>query len=55
MKTGGHKQIPSGNVITGIGVVNGRHCMIISNNYVFAGGTYYPITVKKHIRAQEVA
>jgi len=36
-------------------MVNGRHCMIISNNYVFSGGTYYPITVKKHLRAQEVA
>ncbi len=47
--------IPSGNVITGIGMVNGRHCMIVSNNYVFKGGTYYPITVKKHLRAQEIA
>jgi 3-methylcrotonyl-CoA carboxylase beta subunit len=47
--------IPSANIITGIGMINGRHCMIVSNNYVFKGGTYYPLTVKKHVRAQEIA
>ena len=47
--------IPSGNLVTGVGVVNGRQVMIISNNYCYKGGTYYPMTVKKHIRAQEIA
>lgn len=45
------KEVPSGNVITGIGVIDGHKCMIISNNFTFKGGAYYPITVKKHIRA----
>jgi 3-methylcrotonyl-CoA carboxylase beta subunit len=49
------KSVPSGNLITGVGVVNGRQCMIIANNHSFSAGTYYPITVKKHLRAQEVA
>ena len=47
--------VPSGNIITGIGVIDGKKCMIISNNFTFKGGAYYPITVKKHIRAQEIA
>jgi len=41
--------------VTGIGMVNGRQCMIISNNHSFRAGTYFPLTVKKHIRAQEIA
>ena len=36
-------------------MIHGRHCMIIANNYSFKGGVYYPLTVKKHVRAQEVA
>lgn len=51
----GEESIPSGNIITGIGMVNGRQCMIISNNHSFRAGTYYPLTVKKHVRAQEIA
>lgn len=47
--------VPSGNVITGIGVVNGQKCMILCNNFTYKGGAYYPITVKKHLRAQEIA
>lgn len=49
------KDIPSGNVITGIGVVNGQKVMILANNFTYKGGAYYPITVKKHLRAQEIA
>ncbi|HBV56286.1 MAG TPA: carboxyl transferase, partial [Rhodobacteraceae bacterium] len=40
-------------VITGIGRVMGRECMIICNDATVKGGTYYPMTVKKHLRAQE--
>lgn len=47
--------VPSGNLIAGIGNISGRQCMIIANNFTFKGGAYYPITVKKHIRAQEIA
>lgn len=49
------EQVPSGNIIAGIGMVHGRQCMIIANNFTYKGGAYYPITVKKHIRAQEIA
>jgi len=42
-------------IITGIGRVSGRECMIVCNDATIKGGTYYPITVKKHLRAQEVA
>jgi 3-methylcrotonyl-CoA carboxylase beta subunit len=44
-----------GGIITGIGKVRGRDCMIVANNPEIKGGTYFPITVKKHLRAQEVA
>jgi len=46
---------PSGGVITGIGVVHGREIMIVANDATVKGGTYFPITVKKHLRAQEIA
>lgn len=49
------EDIPAGGVITGIGRVSGRECMIVANDATVKGGTYYPITVKKHIRAQEIA
>jgi len=49
------ESVPSGNIITGVGSIGGKQCMIIANNYNFKGGAYYPITVKKHIRAQEIA
>lgn len=52
---GWDKDIPAGNLIAGIGMVHGRHCMIISNNFTNKGGAYFPITVKKHLRAQEIA
>ena len=47
--------IPCGGVITGIGQVSGQPCMIVVNDATVKGGTYYPITVKKHLRAQEIA
>jgi len=47
--------VPAGGIITGIGVVMGRECVIIANDATVKGGTYYPITVKKHLRAQEIA
>lgn len=47
--------LPAGGIITGIGQVAGIHCMIIANDASVKGGTYYPITIKKHLRAQEIA
>lgn len=46
---------PSAGIITGIGRVSGRECMIIANDATVKGGTYHPLTVKKHLRAQEIA
>ena len=46
---------PAGGIITGIGRVSGVECMIVANDATVKGGTYYPITVKKHLRAQEIA
>jgi len=46
---------PSAGIVTGIGLVEGQECMIIANDATVKGGTYYPITVKKHLRAQEIA
>ncbi len=48
-------EAPAAGIITGIGSVAGRLCMIVANDATVKGGTYYPITVKKHLRAQEVA
>jgi 3-methylcrotonyl-CoA carboxylase beta subunit len=48
-------EVPAGGVVTGIGRVNGTECVIVANDATVKGGTYYPITVKKHLRAQEVA
>ncbi len=47
--------IQAAGIITGIGRVSGRECMIVCNDATIKGGTYYPMTVKKHIRAQEIA
>ncbi len=47
--------VPAGGILTGVGQVNGRICMIVANDQTVKGGTYYPITVKKHLRAQEIA
>src|SRR5437660_6055258 len=46
---------PSAGIVTGIGLVEGQECMIVANDATVKGGTYYPITVKKHLRAQEIA
>jgi len=46
---------PSAGMVSGIGVVEGQDCVIIANDATVKGGTYYPMTVKKHLRAQEVA
>jgi 3-methylcrotonyl-CoA carboxylase beta subunit len=49
------EEVPAGGLITGIGPVAGRECMIVANDATVKGGTYFPITVKKHLRAQEIA
>ncbi len=48
-------QAPSAGIVTGVGVVEGRECVIVANDATVKGGTYFPLTVKKHLRAQEVA
>lgn len=48
-------ECPGAGIITGIGRVSGRECVIVANDATVKGGTYYPVTVKKHLRAQEVA
>jgi len=48
-------QAPSAGMVTGIGVIEGRECVIVANDATVKGGTYFPLTVKKHLRAQEVA
>ena len=48
-------QAPSAGIVTGIGVVEGQECVIVANDATVKGGTYFPLTVKKHLRAQEVA
>ncbi len=50
-----NNEAQSAGIITGIGQINGREVMIIANDATVKGGTYYPITVKKHLRAQEIA
>lgn len=47
--------VPAAGIITGIGRVQGQECMIVVNDATVKGGTYYPVTVKKHLRAQEIA
>eukprot|EP00164_Ancoracysta_twista_P015019 GFYU01024656.1.p1 GENE.GFYU01024656.1~~GFYU01024656.1.p1 ORF type:complete len:627 (-),score=127.15 GFYU01024656.1:38-1918(-) len=51
----GREEVPAGSIITGIGHVHGRKCMIVANDATVKGGTYYPITARKHIRATEIA
>jgi len=46
---------PAAGIVSGVGVVEGRECVIVANDATVKGGTYYPLTVKKHLRAQEVA
>ncbi len=47
--------VPSAGIITGIGRISGRECMVIANDATVKGGSYFPMTVKKHLRAQEIA
>jgi 3-methylcrotonyl-CoA carboxylase beta subunit len=47
--------VPAAGIITGVGRVSGRDCVIVANDATVKGGTYYPLTVKKHLRAQEIA
>ena len=47
--------VPAAGIITGVGRVNGRDCVVIANDATVKGGTYYPLTVKKHLRAQQIA
>jgi len=49
------ESIPAAGIVTGIGRVSGRECVIVANDATVKGGTYYPMTVKKHLRAQEIA
>ncbi|HLY56345.1 MAG TPA: carboxyl transferase domain-containing protein [Stellaceae bacterium] len=49
------EDIPAGGIITGIGRISGRECIVVANDATVKGGTYYPVTVKKHLRAQEIA
>ncbi|MBI1991500.1 MAG: methylcrotonoyl-CoA carboxylase [Betaproteobacteria bacterium] len=48
-------QVPAAGIVTGIGRVMGRECVVIANDATAKGGTYFPLTVKKHLRAQEIA
>lgn len=47
--------LPAGGIISGIGKIHGKDCMIVANDYSVKGGTYFPITAKKHLRAQQIA
>jgi 3-methylcrotonyl-CoA carboxylase beta subunit len=47
--------VPSASIVTGIGRIHGRECLVVANDATVKGGTYYPLTVKKHLRAQTVA
>ncbi len=49
------EDVPAAGLVTGIGPIEGRECVIVANDATVKGGTYYPLTVKKHIRAQEIA
>ncbi|KAK5157114.1 Methylcrotonoyl-CoA carboxylase beta chain, mitochondrial [Recurvomyces mirabilis] len=49
------EDVPSAGMVTGIGTVEGVQCVIVGNDSTVKGGTYYPLTVKKHLRAQEIA
>lgn len=48
-------EAPAAGVVTGLGIVNGKECVIVANDATVKGGTYFPLTVKKHLRAQEIA
>ena len=48
-------QAPGAGIVTGIGIVHGQECVVVANDATVKGGTYFPMTVKKHLRAQEIA
>jgi 3-methylcrotonyl-CoA carboxylase beta subunit len=48
-------EVPAAGIVTGIGRISGRECVVVVNDPTVKGGTYYPLTVKKHLRAQEIA
>ena len=48
-------EVPAGGIITGVGVIEGVTCVVVANDSTVKGGTYFPITVKKHLRAQAIA
>jgi acetyl-CoA carboxylase carboxyltransferase component len=48
-------QAPGAGIVTGIGIIEGRECVLVANDATVKGGTYFPMTVKKHLRAQEIA
>src|SRR3712207_6872560 len=48
-------EVPAAGIVTGIGRVSGRECMVVANDATVKGGTYFPMTVQKHLRAQEIA
>jgi 3-methylcrotonyl-CoA carboxylase beta subunit len=48
-------EVPSAGIITGVGRISGRECVVVANDATVKGGTYFPLTVKKHLRAQEIA
>lgn len=50
-----NNESPGAGIITGVGRVSDRECVIVANDATVKGGTYYPMTVKKHLRAQEIA
>src|ERR1700736_4269205 len=47
--------VPAAGIVTGIGRISGRECVVVANDATVKGGTYFPMTVKKHLRAQEIA
>ena len=51
----GKEEVPAGGIISGVGRVSGVECMIVANDATVKGGSYYPITVTKHLRAQKIA
>ena len=51
----GKEEVPAGGVVTGVGHVSGVECMVVANDATVKGGSYYPITVTKHLRAEKIA
>lgn len=47
----GKEEVPSGGIVTGVGLIHNKFCVIVANDPTVKGGSYYPITVKKHLRA----